>query len=119
MIEGDEKRWYFLRRDGRDRSIAYMAEDGIITRIDVFNPRGTKARVRTSAGIGVGSSRADLETAYGDRLKLEAHPIAPGVQWVVIERIDAGGIRVVLQDGAVSVLFAARGPALGYPEGCS
>jgi len=111
---------YWRRWDGLDPGIAYMVEGGEITRIDVFEATGAPMpNVKLATGIEIGSSLADLEKAYGTRLELEAHPLESETRWGIVERAGASAVRVEVIDGAVRAIFAARGPALSYSEGCS
>jgi len=60
---------YANRADGRDANVAYMLHRDRIVRIDVDSRTAGKSfvDVRTEAGIGIGSSEADIRRAYGRR----------------------------------------------------
>lgn len=116
--EASESCWVWRRRDGRDPGITYMTERGSIVRIDVAGEAGGGSPM-TARGIGIGSTEADVARAYGPDLQVEPHPIAQGTTWAVIRRHGRNGIRVEIRDGKVVAMFAARGGALNYPEGCS
>jgi hypothetical protein len=117
--EAGEVCWLWRRRDGRNPGITYMTEHGWIIRIDADGHARTTERTTTGRGIGPGSSDDEVQKAYGDGLELEPHPIAAGTMWAVVERSGNGGIRIEIRNGVVVAMFAARGDALDYPEGCS
>jgi hypothetical protein len=111
--------WLWRRRDGIDPGISYMTEKHMIIRIDIFVPLAGAPAIKTRAGIGIGSSEAELKKKYGDGLVMEQQPSEPGTKWGVAERSGQNGLRVEVHDGKVSGLLAARGRALDYPEACS
>jgi len=53
-----------------------MVENRRIVRIDIFQSDKSKPRptTKTDAGIGIGSTIADVRRAYGKRLIISAHP---------------------------------------------
>jgi hypothetical protein len=117
--EASEACWLWRRRDGRNPGIVYMTERGSIVRIDTDGQMRNAERTMTGRGIGPGSPETVVQKAYGPDLQLEPHPIAAGTTWAVIERGGSGGIRIEIRQGVVVAMFAARGDALDYPEGCS
>lgn len=63
----DEACWITSRADGKDRAIAYVVENDKIVRIDIapeIDPHHEKIRLRTAAGIGIGSTEAELRRVY-------------------------------------------------------
>jgi hypothetical protein len=117
--EAGEVCWLWRRRDGCNPGITYMSERGSIVRIDTDGQVRITERTTTVRGIGPGSSETEVQKAYGPDLQLEPHPIAAGTMWAVVERSRSGGIRIEIRNGIVVAMFAARGDALDYPEGCS
>jgi hypothetical protein len=118
--ESSESCWLWRRRDGRNSNIAYMSEQGRIVRIDISaTTTGKRTAVTTARGVGVGSALGDVEKAYAADLHLKPHLLEEGTQWAVVERAGTGSIRIEIRSGAVSAMFAARGAALDYSEGCS
>jgi hypothetical protein len=59
----DEACWITSRADGKDRAIAYAIASDKIVRIDIA-PEIEKIRLRTAAGIGIGSTEAELRRVY-------------------------------------------------------
>ena len=58
--------WITRRADGKDEAISYVIQNGKIVRID-FDPRnGQQMDLRTTVGIGIGSTEADIRRAYKD-----------------------------------------------------
>ena len=112
--------WVTSRADGADPGIAYMVEDGRITRIDVWQPGdGPPSTIRTAAGIGLGSSEAEIAAAYGPG-RVEPHPyLEEGGHLVIVEGRRKGSALVFeTAGGHVTGFRAGRHPAVDYSEGC-
>jgi hypothetical protein len=117
-VEG-ERCWCWGRLDARDPGVPYMVRHGVITRIDVWMAKnGAAPDVKTASGIALGASEASLRAAY-PALVFEEQSANPGDSWGVLKRSSDSAIRAVAMDGSVTDFFAAQGPAIGYPEGCS
>jgi hypothetical protein len=58
--------WITDRADGKDKSILYVIEAGKIVRIDFFPENGGWQDLKTTAGIGIGSTEDDIRRAYKD-----------------------------------------------------
>ena len=106
------------RRDGRERNIRYMAENGRISRIDVTGP--SQPRILTAAGIGIGASEEAVRRAYGAGLVVERHPYDPDGHYLKMDDPDhSRGIIFETAKGRVTSFRAGRYPALGFIEGCA
>ena len=109
------------RTDGKDPQILYMIEGGKIVRIDVNDaaaPAGAKPIV-SEQGIGIGSTEAEIERAYGSKAVQEPHPYT----------YDEGGHLYTVEDGNNALIFETykskvtnfRGgahPQVDYKESC-
>ena len=115
---------YAQRRDGRDPAIAYMVEDGRITRIDVSEPdagagAAPQPSVRTDAGLGIGSTEAAVRKAYGRSLVVGPHPYEDAGHYLEVFGPDRR--RAFLFEtlrGRVTSFRAGRRRSVEYIEGC-
>ncbi|MEI9885426.1 MAG: hypothetical protein WDN08_02815 [Rhizomicrobium sp.] len=121
----DEDCTYFALGGTRDSLVHYMVERGRITRIDIDDMGGgrrpAQAPIVTRAGIGIGSTEADIRRAYGRRLKIVPDPYMED-QGNNLTVEDAGHNRGILFEtvhGTVTSMRAGRHPSLEYSEGCS
>jgi hypothetical protein len=109
-----------VRVDGKDPEILYMIEGGKIVRIDVVRAGPEGAKPFTSEfGIGVGSTEAELERAYGAKAVQEPHPYT----------YDEGGHLYIVESGNNALIFETFGgkvttfrggahPQVDYKESC-
>jgi hypothetical protein len=58
--------WITSRADGKDKAISYVIANGKIVRIDFYPRDGEQINLKTTAGIGIGSTEADIHRAYKD-----------------------------------------------------
>jgi hypothetical protein len=58
--------WITSRADGKDKAISYVIANGKIVRIDFYPRDGEQINLKTTAGIGIGSTEADIRRAYQD-----------------------------------------------------
>ena len=56
--------WITSRADGKDKAIGYVIQNGRIVRIDFFLGNGEQMNLKTTAGVGIGSSEDDIRRAY-------------------------------------------------------
>ncbi|MDP3552089.1 MAG: hypothetical protein Q8R81_17040 [Novosphingobium sp.] len=96
--------------DRLDGKLSAMVEDGTITRIEV-----REGGIRTADGIGIGSSLAALQEAYGNQLAAEENPYA-GQDFFVWQSKDRGLVFHV-EAGRVKFM-AGGGESIRYVEGC-
>jgi hypothetical protein len=114
--------WLAVRADGIDPGLSYMVENGLITRIDVLSPRdGAAPTISTAKGIGIGSTRADVELNYGGSgiSTLAPYGHNDDDRWVTVEGTPTLGIVVSISSGKVVSLWAGRRRSIAYTEGCS
>ena len=103
---------------GRYTGISYMIEDGRITRADV-DDKDTAGSIRTPAGIGLGSSIADIRRAYGKRAKSQPNTYEETEPDFEIKSADGkAAIVFETEHGRVARIRAGRLPSAEYVEGC-
>jgi hypothetical protein len=56
--------WITGRADGKDKAIGYVIQNGRIVRIDFFPQNGEQMNLKTTTGIGIGSTEDDIRRAY-------------------------------------------------------
>ncbi|WP_296820171.1 hypothetical protein [Brevundimonas sp.] len=103
-----------------------MVEDGVLTRISVFEPAG----LTTDRGFGVGASAVEIKAAYGDALQTEPHhyvglPAEYLTAWVggppadpYVQDPAARGVRYETNAEGVVEQIHLGGPSIQYVEGC-
>jgi hypothetical protein len=114
--------WLAVRADGIDPGLSYMVEDGSITRVDVATPNGgTAPTISTAKGIGIGSTPADVERAYGGTATSARAPYGhdDDDRWITVEATPILGIVVSISGGKVVGLWAGRRQSIAYTEACS
>jgi hypothetical protein len=113
---------YAWRADGLDENVAYMVEDGRITRIDIFHPDKTthpELSVVTTAGIGLGSSEESVRRAYRKSVKVKPSFYADnGLEFRVKDFRKQRGLLFAVDEGKVVHIRAGRIPSIDYVEGC-
>lgn len=114
--------WLAVRADGVDPGLSYMVENGQITRIDVTTPQGgTAPTISTAKGIGIGSSQADVERAYGGSALSARAPYGhdESDRWLTVESTPTLGIVLSISGGKVTGLWGGRRQSIAYTEACS
>lgn len=104
---------------GRRDPVSYMFDNGRIRRADL-DIHGPKTSIRTAAGIGLGSSIAEIRRAYGKRVK--SYPDAYDAPELDFEVKSADGKAAIVfetEHGRVRLIRAGRLPWAEYIEGCS
>ncbi|MCA9644842.1 MAG: hypothetical protein KC492_29340 [Myxococcales bacterium] len=113
-IPEDEKSCYVVYRkgDSRPKLLLMMSNDELV-RYDVY-----EATIRTTAGIGVGSSESDVKAAYGENVQVKPHFYTDG-HYLVASGPD--GVKLLFEtDGSkVTAFRSGREPHVNYVEGCS
>jgi hypothetical protein len=99
-----------------------MVEGRTIVRIDVSQgEREPKATTRTDAGIGIGSTIAEVRRAYGRHLKIEPHPYDnEDGRYLVIKGLKPGR-EIIFETfkGRVDSFRAGKSHPVEYIEGCA
>lgn len=104
---------FYVHAPGREH-LAFMIEDGKLTRIDV-----DASGIRTSTGIEVGDSAMRPKQVYGAKLKVTEHKyIDTGHYLTVRSRDGRYGIRFEEDKGKITTFYAGTYEAIQYVEGC-
>ena len=116
--EDDPNGCGYLIANSRQGDVGYMFDKGRIRRADVEN--SPKSPIRTAAGIGVGSSVADIRRAYGERAR--SHPnaySAPEPDFEIKSPDGKAAIIFETIEGRVALIRAGQLPWAEFIEGCS
>jgi hypothetical protein len=108
------------------RGVSFMVNEGTVARVDVGPlDLGDEVPVaelpRTAAGVGIGSTQAEVQAAYGARMRTEPHHYTDGRYLVVTPEADTSRQIIFETDetGRVTYLRAGRLPEVAWVEGCS
>jgi len=110
----DEKACFYAET-AKQPGIAFMVEDGRVTRVDV-----TKNTIATEAGIRIGDSEEKVLRAYPGRVNVEPHHYNPesGHYLTVYTTNGKHGIRFETDQGKITGFYAGESHAIAYVEGC-
>ncbi|WP_236683509.1 hypothetical protein [Demequina aurantiaca] len=100
-----------------------VASEGLDGPMDVYmvDPfeRTDAAFPTTAEGLGVGSSKADVESVYGSDLQREDSLYVPRGERLWIEEAGAGILFETDGNGVVTSVRSGRLPQLRHAEGCA
>jgi hypothetical protein len=113
--EDEEEKDCFYAESSQHPGIAFMIQDGRVTRIDV-----TKSTIATASGIRVGDAEERVKKAYGARIKVEAHAYTgPQGHYLTLYSHDRRfGMRFETDGQKVTGFYAGETHAILYIEGC-
>jgi hypothetical protein len=100
-----------------------MVEGRRVVRIDILRSDGPEPRAttKTDAGIGIGSTIAEVRRAYGRRLTIEPHPYDnKDGRYLVIKGLEPGR-EIIFETyrGRVESFRAGLSGPVEYIEGCA
>jgi len=94
--------------------LAFMIEDGRVSRIDVDAPG-----IRTSAGIQVGDSEAHARRVYGTKMDVTEHQYIDTGHYLTVRSADGRhGVRFETDKGKITSFYAGTYESIQYVEGC-
>jgi hypothetical protein len=104
----------FYVKTKRHPHIAFMIEDGRLTRVDVDAPG-----IFTAKHIQVGDSEASAIRAYGQKLQVEPHHYIEEGHYLTIRSSNGRyGIRFETNKGKILTYYAGEFESVQYVEGC-
>ncbi|MFZ0293810.1 MAG: hypothetical protein WAL52_09420 [Candidatus Sulfotelmatobacter sp.] len=111
--EQDEQGCFYINPRGHD-NISFMIIDGHVARVEVG-----AAGIKTTTGIQVGDSEAQVRKAYGARMKVTAHQYIDTGHYLTVRSADGRyGIRFETDKGKITTFYAGKYDAIQYVEGC-
>jgi hypothetical protein len=111
--ERGEQGCFYINAHGHD-NVSFMIIDGHVARVDVGAP-GNK----TSTGIQVGDSEAQIQKVYGARVKVDAHQYIDTGRYLTVRSADGRyGVRFETDKGKITMFYAGKYDAIQYVEGC-
>ena len=115
MPQDKEEQECFYVEQPKHPGVAFMIEEGHVTRVDVNRPG-----ISTAEGIKVGDFEARAMRVYGNKLKIEPHYYtAPeGHYLTVLSDNQRYGIRFETDEGKIVSFYAGQRQAITYVEGC-
>jgi len=104
----------FYVKTKRHQHIAFMIEDGRLTRMDVDAPG-----IFTVKHIQVGDSEARAMRAHGQKLKVEPQHFIDGGHYLTIRSSNGRfGVRFETEKGKITNYYAGEFTSVQYEEGC-
>jgi hypothetical protein len=111
--ERDEQGCFYINPHGHD-NVSFMIIDGHVARVEVGAPG-----VKTSTGIQVGDSEAQVRKVYGAKMKVTAHTYIDGGHYLTVRSADGRyGVRFETDKGKIMAFYAGNYDAIQYVEGC-
>jgi hypothetical protein len=112
-VAKDEQACFYVRPK-QYPGIAFMIEDGRLSRIDV-----EKSGVRTDSGIQVGDLESRVHEVYGKRIVVEEHKYFENGHYLTIRSTDGhSALRFETNEGKITSFYAGTSQAIQYVEGC-
>jgi hypothetical protein len=115
MPQDEDQRACFYVNHAKHPGVAFMIQEGHVTRVDVDGPG-----VSTAEGIKIGDSESRAKQVYGNKLKVEPHHYtAPeGHYLTLLSGNERYGIRFETDEGKIVRFYAGQRQAITYVEGC-
>jgi hypothetical protein len=111
--ERDEQGCFYINPRGHDH-VSFMIIDGHVARVEVGAPG-----IKTTTGIQVGDSEAQVRKVYGARMKVDSHQYIEGGHYLTVRSADGRyGVRFEADKGKIIEFYAGTYEAIQYVEGC-
>lgn len=95
-------------------AVAFMIEDGRVSRIDIEKPG-----VRTDSGIQVGDPEGRVHEVFGNRVVVEDHKYFEKGHYLTIRSKDKrSALRFETNEGKITSFYTGTSEAIQYVEGC-
>lgn len=91
----------------------FLVENGVVTRIYISEPA-----YMTAKGIGTGSSKQEIQAAYGSLLTVEPHHYADTSYYITLDAGNGKGFAFETYGDKVGLWSVGIMTSLGYVEGC-
>lgn len=113
-LDDDEKNCHYVYPDGDFSQIAFMVENGFITRIDVRNDS-----YLTDSGIKVGDSANIIGKVYNGKTTEKIHPyLGESGKYIIVDTKEGFQIIFETDHGLITSFRSGRLPSVSYIEGC-
>jgi len=111
--ERDQEGCFYINARAHD-NVSFMIIDGHVARVEVGAPG-----VKTSTGIQVGDSEAQVQKVYGAKLKVTEHTYVDTGHYLTVRSADGRyGVRFETDKGRITMFYAGKFDAIQYVEGC-
>jgi hypothetical protein len=104
----------YVYPNGDYKSIGFMVEDGVITRVDIYNNS-----VSTDKGITVGSSEKNVYQKYGKNIIEKIHPyLGKDGKYLIFTTAKNHQIIFETKKATITRFRTGKLPSVAYIEGC-
>lgn len=107
---------YYLTPKEDQPGANIMVLDGLVARFDVYEK---EQDVKTTKGIGIGSTKKDVLIAYPDLVASEHEYLGSSGEYLTIKQGEDHAIIFETYKDVVTSFRLGKFPAVGYIEGCS
>lgn len=115
MPKDKDERQCFYADSSKHPGISFMIEKGRLTRVDISDHD-----VQSAKGIRIGDSEAHTMAVYGHKLDIEPNAYTgPEDHVLTYSTADKKhGIRFIIDNGKVRIIYAGSSDSISYIEGC-
>ena len=115
MPDDEDGKACFYAESAKHPGIAFMVQNGRVTRADVTQPN-----ISTASGVRVGDSEERVMKVYGARIRLDPHAYTgPEGHYLTLHSMDRRyALRFEIDGHKVTSFYAGGVRAVAYIEGC-